>query len=44
MTKQELLEWIQQEQERIATLQDNNIDYDAEDLLYQLEKKIKELN
>lgn len=44
MTKQELLDWIYQEQERLATLQDNNIDYDAEELLYKLEKMIKELN
>ena len=44
MTKKDLLEWIQQEQERLAKLKDNNIDYDAEELLYKLEKMIKELN
>ena len=44
MTKKELLDWIQQEQEQLAKLKDNNIDYDAEELLYKLEKMIKELN
>lgn len=44
MTKQELLDWIYDEQSILATLKDSNIDYDAEELLYKLEKMIKELN
>lgn len=44
MTKKELIEWIQNEQWILAHLKDNNIEYDAEEILYKLEKKIKELN
>lgn len=44
MTKEKLLDWIYDEQSILATLKDNNIDYDAEELLYKLEKMIKELN
>lgn len=45
MTKQELLEWLEQEQEQLAKLKDNGFDnpYDVEEFLYLVEKFIKEL-
>ena len=45
MTKDQLLEWVQQEQEMVAKLKDNNLDspYDVEEFLYLVEKFIKEL-
>ena len=44
MTKGEILEFIQAEQEEIATLKNENkeADYDYEEVLYKLEKMIKE--
>lgn len=45
MTKKELLEWVHETQELAASLNDNGCgSLDAEDLLYELEKKIKELD
>ena len=45
MTKEKLLEWVQQEQEMVAKLKDNgcNSPYDVEEFLYLVEKFIKEL-
>lgn len=45
MTKDQLLAWVQQEQEMVAKLKDNGFDnpYDIEEFLYLVEKFIKEL-
>lgn len=45
MTKEQLLSWVQQEQEQLAKLKDNGFDnpYDVEEFLYLVEKFIKEL-
>lgn len=40
----ELLEWVQEKQELAASLDDNGLEsLDAEEILYELEKMIKEL-
>ena len=45
MTKKDLLEWIHETQELAAWLNDNGPgSLDVEELLYKLEKMIKELN